>query len=311
MILSAGANAMTLCTKTEKICEIYGELKKEGPTLTQFDIQSNNKVLYSLDSYRGDDWAILKDNEGKYFLRHLIRHENKIAIFVHELSIPCSLCEPELLSGRYIIDAEMFIEKDRRPQYFGTLAVDKIFSKGYQLSNEEVGSAIELGEFDDMYDSPTLDTKYQNTGNIFFVKKYSKTNEFLHKKLLYLPPYKNETTFYLYAGCLEGCGFSDSVLQKGETSYTLFGSINNTIPVKFNLTKKDNIITGEYCYLKNCKQSLSLSGNIKDGVMVLEERDKNKLTGAMKLKIEGNTLSGEWTSTKGKKMPIFLVREER
>ena len=314
MLLCAGSQAMSVCTKQVGDCDLYGE-HKEGGVKSKFEIFSYNKLIATLASDRKDTWAVVKEGV-QYYLVHRNSYLDAVDIYMFELGNVCDNCGVALLSGRYIFNIESFLEGDYTASSLGFMGVEKTFSKPYLLSDKLVFddliyTAIELPPLDAALQDQELN-KYKNSKNIFYMHNFSVADTHLSYKILYLPPIKKESTIYLNVGCVENCGFIDSVLQTDGITYEFYGEINSAIPIKVELKKIDGKVTGKYCYLKNCNAYLSLSGTIKDGVIEVGEQEKNKITGAMKLNSSGEGwLSGDWISAAGKKMPILLVRKEQ
>lgn len=311
MLMCAESQAMKVCTKSETDCTIYGEVNKDAGAESKFEIYAYSKLVASLILEWNQDWTVLKDGDSYYLLVqswYMPRLDKYIYQFIYELDNVCENCTPILVSGRYMDSIEGFLEDGGKASFLS--GVEKPFSRKYSLDAEEIGSAIEQPSLDSLRVQERIH-KYEDRTNMFYMEVFSAESVHLGYKVLYLPPLKKESTPYLYVGCAENCEFKDTLLQQDGITYELVGDIKGIIPVKMELIKTASKLSGKYCYLKTCKEYLSLSGTIKDGLILMEEREKNKVTGTMKLTLKGNSvLIGGWVSSSGKEMPLLLVRVE-
>lgn len=86
---------------------------------------------------------------------------------------------------------------------------------------------------------------------------------------------------------------------------TLAGTIGE-YPIRMTLAQDGAKVTGSYEYTRVGK-AIKLSGTVSGkAVQLTETDDKGAPSGTFALNIEGEKLTGEWTSAKGKKLPLAL-----
>ncbi len=86
---------------------------------------------------------------------------------------------------------------------------------------------------------------------------------------------------------------------------TLAGTIGE-YPIRMTLAQDGAKVTGSYEYTRVGK-AIKLSGTVSGKAVQLAETDeKGNPGGTFALNVEGEKLTGEWTSAKGKKLPLAL-----
>jgi len=90
------------------------------------------------------------------------------------------------------------------------------------------------------------------------------------------------------------------------TTYNFTGSLNYKYDIKMTLSKSDDDLSGSYYYTsKNIP--ISLKGTIRNGSIKLTETTDGKSTGYFDGTLNGNEISGTWTSADGKSRMPFKV----
>lgn len=308
----AKINAMEICTKKDRNCPVYIELEPiSGEIGSEFKIYSYGNVIGSIPIYGLENWYFLKGNKRFYLVKHLESFDGNENFYLLKLDNMCEKCIPVVVSERYvnsIRDMDFTGSYNKNKNYLTLSGLEKKLEYQYPL-NGEINIGKEIASIN--YHSYKIN-RFNNNENIFYIEKYSKDGGYIGNKILYSPPLIKNKVNYLFLGCVDGCDFNDKSFGHENNTYIFWGDINTKIPIKMELMKVNNKIFGKYCYLKNCKEYLSLSGYIeKNGDFLLDEYFKNKKTGSVRLSLEGdNLLSGYWVSASGKKMSMLLIRAE-
>ncbi len=105
---------------------------------------------------------------------------------------------------------------------------------------------------------------------------------------------------YIYSENIESAFSSDSI------TYNFSGTLNNKYEINMSLNKIDGYLTGSYYYTsKNIP--ISLKGTIQNGSIKMTETLNGKSTGYFDGRLNGNVISGIWTSPNGKSQMPFKV----
>lgn len=305
------SRASVICDDVKKNCPIYVQIKSDEGVRSRFEIFSYGKIAASYEMYGYETFDIVKKNSGYSLISGNSNPANtNNEVFIFGLTDVCDGCMPKIKSERHMSTNRSY-DYNGEPKvgalYLVQQGAEKEFKKTYFMNDD----------FEADQEMPSLGVynkikKMDESENFFYINRYSSANEYLGDKILYSPPLKKYEIDYFHMGCIQGCGFTDKLLQSENNRYELFGEIDNTIPIKMELIKAGSKISGRYCYLRNCKEYLSLSGSVeKNGIMLIDEYSKAKKTGSMRLILKGdNFLFGDWVSKSGKKMSILLVRAE-